>query len=97
VRARGTDFSTAKADESGIGTVVKVTELATGSSETFTLLGAWDSEPEKGIISYLSPVGQALMNHKVGDEVEMDLEGGKRKFRIDSIALWKAAAAPANN
>ncbi len=97
VRARGTDFSNAKADESGIGTVVKVTELATGNSETFSLLGAWDSEPEKGIISYLSPVGQALMNHKVGDEVEMDLEGGKRKFRIDSIALWKTPAAPESN
>jgi len=97
VRARGTDFSNAKADEASIGTVVKVTELANGNSETFTLLGAWDSEPEKGIISYLSPVGQALMNHKVGDEVEMDLEGGKRKFRIDSIALWKTPAAPENN
>ncbi|MCD6051525.1 MAG: greA [Verrucomicrobia bacterium] len=95
VRARGTDFSTAKADESGIGTVIKVTEIATGTSETFTLLGAWDSEPEKGIISYLSPVGQALMNHKTGDEVEIELEGGKRKFRIDTIALWKAPAAPA--
>ncbi len=97
VRARGTDFSNAKADEAGIGTVVKVTEVATGNSETFSLLGAWDSEPEKGIISYLSPVGQALMNHKVGDEVEMDLEGGKRKFRIDSIALWKTPAAPQSN
>ncbi|HEY1170833.1 MAG TPA: GreA/GreB family elongation factor [Verrucomicrobiae bacterium] len=89
VRARGTDFSTAKADESGIGTIVKVTEIASGNSETYTLLGAWDSEPEKGIISYLSPVGQALLNHKVGDEVEIELEGNKRKFRVDSIALWK--------
>lgn len=97
VRARGTDFSTAKADESGIGTVVKVTEISSGHSETFSVLGAWDSEPEKGIISYLSPVGQALMNHKAGDEVEMELEGGKRKFRIDSIALWKAPAAAVSN
>ncbi len=96
VRARGTDFSTAKADESGIGTVIKVTEIATGTSETFTLLGAWDSEPEKGIISYLSPVGQALMNHKTGDEVEIELEGGKRKFRIDTIALWKTPAPAAS-
>ena len=95
VRARGSDFSTAKTEEVSIGTVVKVTEAGSGTSENFTLLGAWDSEPEKGIISYLSPVGQALMGRKVGDEVEIEIEGGKRKFRIENISLWKKPEAPA--
>lgn len=95
VRARGTDFSTAKTEEVTIGTVVKVTDIDANKAETFTLLGAWDSDPDKGVISYLSPVGQALIGRKVGEEVEMDLEGGKRKYRVDAIELWKAPAAPA--
>ncbi len=95
VRARGTDFANAKADEVSIGTVIKVTDSESGNSETFTLLGAWDSEPDQGIISYLSPVGQALMGHKQGEDVEIETEGGKRKYRVDSIELWKAPEATA--
>ena len=49
--------------------------LGTNQHETFTILGAWDSDPDKGIISYLTPIGQALLNRKVGDEVEFELHG----------------------
>jgi transcription elongation GreA/GreB family factor/transcription elongation factor GreA-like protein len=91
VRARGSDFANPKTEEVSIGTIVKVTNIGSGSPENFTLLGAWDSDPDKGIISYLSPVGQALIGHKIGDEVEIEIEGAKRKFRIEGITAWKAA------
>ena len=72
------------------------TDLATNQPETFTILGAWDSDPDKGIISYLTPVAMALLNHKVGDEVEFELHGGKRRHRIEKIEAWKTEtpAAP---
>jgi len=89
-RARGTDFSNARADVGGIGTIVEATDLGSNRREKFTILGAWDSDPEKGIISYLSPVGQALLNRKVGDEVEFELHGSKHRHRIDKIETWKA-------
>ena len=57
-RPRGTDFSNARTDVAGIGTVVRAADLDTNEPETFTILGAWDSEPDKGIISYLSPVAR---------------------------------------
>jgi transcription elongation GreA/GreB family factor len=91
-RARGTDFSNAKADIVSVGTIVRATDLNANQAETFTILGAWDSEPDKGIISYLSPVAQSLLNHKVGDEVEFELHGAKRRHRIDQIQTFKAAA-----
>ena len=47
--------------------LVNVTDLIASHPETFTILGAWDSDPEKGIISYLTPVAQSLLNRKVGD------------------------------
>ncbi|HEU5124043.1 MAG TPA: GreA/GreB family elongation factor [Verrucomicrobiae bacterium] len=93
VRARGTDFANARTDIVSIGTVVQSTDLATNQRETFKLLGAWDTDPDKGIISYLSPVAQGLMNHKVGDEVEFEIYGAKHKHRIESIEIYKAPAA----
>src|SRR6266478_6651173 len=45
VRARGTDFTNAKTDVAGIGTRVQATDLIAQHQETFTILGAWDSDP----------------------------------------------------
>jgi len=98
-RARGTDFSNARADVASIGTVVRAANLSTNEPETFTILGAWDSDPDKGVISYLSPVAQSLLNNKVGDEVELELHGAKRRHRIERIEAFRApvpAPAPAN-
>jgi len=94
-RSRGADFSNANTDVVNIGTIVQATNLETNQSESFTILGAWDSDPDKGIISYLSPVGAALLNHKVGDEVEFELHGTKRRHRIEKIQAWKTEAAVA--
>ncbi len=91
VRARGTDFANAATDTVGIGTRVKVTETGTQHTETFTILGAWDSEPEKGIVTYLTPIAQSLLNRKVGEEVEFELAGAKKHFRIDAIEAYKTA------
>ena len=85
VRARGMDFSNAKTDVVSIGTRVNLTDLSTQQTSHYTILGAWDSDPDKHIISYLAPVAQKLINHKPGDEVELEGESGARKFRIDSI------------
>ena len=74
---------------------VTVTDIVSNQTETFTILGAWDSDPDHGIISYLTPVAMALVNHKVGDEVEIEMLGQKRRQRIEAIAAWKTEAAPA--
>jgi transcription elongation factor GreA len=94
VRARGMEFGNAKTDQVSLGTRVQVTDLTNNHAETFTILGAWDSNPEKGIISYLAPVGQALLNRKAGEEVDLDMDGNKRRFRIDSIESYQPPAPP---
>jgi transcription elongation GreA/GreB family factor len=95
VRARGTDFANVRTDVVSIGTVVHATDAATSQRESFTILGAWDSDPEKGIVSYLSPVAQALLNRKVGDEVEFDIHGARHRHRIEGIEACKPLTAPA--
>lgn len=94
VRARGSDFANPKTDVVSIGTAVAVTDLEHQHAEHFTILGAWDSNPEKGIISYLTPVAQSLLNHKPGEEVEVTIDGGKKRYRIDAITAFKAPEAP---
>ena len=70
-------------------------DLATNQPEHFTILGAWDSDPEKDVVSYLSPVAQSLLGHKVGDEVEVEVHGVRHHHRIDSIEPCGGAAVPA--
>lgn len=98
VRARGTDFSNPRTDVVSLGTVVRATDLNSGQPETFTILGAWDTDFDRGIISYLTPVAQALLNHKVGDEVEFEVHGERHRHRIESIEPYRpATAAPAQS
>jgi transcription elongation GreA/GreB family factor len=93
VRARGADFSNARTDVVSIGTHVRLTDLASQQAEQFIVLGAWDSDPDKHVISYLTPVAQKLLNKKPGDEVELETEHGTRRYRIESIEQAQAQAA----
>jgi transcription elongation factor GreA len=53
--------------------------------ETYHLVGATEADPSKGKISHESPIGNALMDHKVGDTVEAETPGGVIKFKILKI------------
>jgi len=50
-RARGTDFADVSTSSVNPGTRVRVKELSQQKDEIYTILGAWDSDPESGIIS----------------------------------------------
>ncbi|MCX6906073.1 MAG: GreA/GreB family elongation factor [Verrucomicrobia bacterium] len=95
-RARGMDFLNPRTDAVNMGTMVTVRDLDSQQADTFSILGAWDTDPERGIISYLTPVAQAVLNHKVGEEVQMDLHGAIHRYRIEAIeAHLKAPPTPA--
>src|ERR1043166_7164113 len=94
VRARGTDFANAGTETVTIGTIVRSSDLETNQPERFTILGAWDSDPEQGVVSYLSPVAQSLLNRKVGEEVEFEVHGVRHRHRIEAIEPFKTAVTP---
>jgi transcription elongation GreA/GreB family factor len=84
-RARGTEFENPNTAQVSIGTVVTVRH-EDGSAETFTILGAWDSAPDHGIVSYKAGIGQALLGSAQGATVELPAEtGGARKATVESI------------
>ncbi|MFZ4765253.1 MAG: GreA/GreB family elongation factor [Roseimicrobium sp.] len=97
--ARGTDFTNTSTESVGIGTIVDIADVTTAVAETYTILGAWDGDPDKRILSYLSEMAKALIGKKPGDEADIPTETGTlRKVRVVSIRAYitgNAATAPA--
>jgi len=69
-RARGSDFKGSNVTTVNIGTIVTLTDSGGAASE-MTVLGAWDSDPDKKLVSYLSEVGKALVGRKPGETVQI--------------------------
>lgn len=69
------------------GASVEVEDVDSGESKTFTILGPDEADPTKGSISFLSPVGQALLGKEEGDEVTVDIPRGRVTYEVVSIAF----------
>jgi len=94
-RARGTDFSNADTNQVSIGTIVTYRNLETGASQTYSILGAWDGNVEKAILSYQSGIAQALLGRKVGEQIDLPTEHGTEKAEIVSIEAFAGAPVSA--
>lgn len=92
-RARTTDFSDAPSDKVGIGTVVEVEQGSSGNIASYAVLGAWDGDPGKNIVSYQTPLAKALIGRESGDTVEVDIEGHRESWKIRSIGRWVESPA----
>jgi len=73
-----------KNGEVSMGSEVEI-ELG-GSRDKYTLVNELESDPGKGKISDVSPIGMALIGKKVGDEGEIELPNGKVKFRVVKVS-----------
>jgi transcription elongation GreA/GreB family factor len=87
-RARVTDFKDATTDQASIGTVVEVRKVADGSSTTFTIVGAWDGDPDRHLISYKTAFGAALLGRKPGEVVKVKTAGVDEEFTIVGISRY---------
>lgn len=87
--ARGTNFDDVDTTRVSIGATVTLTDADTGREDTYSILGAWDSLPERGIISYKAAIGQALLGHEPGEIVELPTEHGLRRVKIGQISAFK--------
>jgi len=88
-RARGTDFKGADASFVNIGTIVTVAG-PDGTKKVHTVLGAWDSNPEKQWVSYLSEAGAALIGANIGDTIQIRNQDTEvmQPWTIESIAPY---------
>ena len=70
-------------DRVGFDTKIKL--VGEGKEMVFTLVGGYESDPTKGRISHMSPIGRAVFNRKVGDEIRVNTPGGISTYRISEI------------
>ncbi len=92
-RARGTNFENPDTTQVSIGTTVCLKNVDSGESEVYTLLGAWDSDPDSGILSYLTAIGQALLGHKVGEIIDLPTELSTPR-RVEILEIKQAQITP---
>jgi transcription elongation factor GreA len=67
------------------GTKVVLNNLISGKGEEYRFFGPWESDPGRNIISYLTPFGGKLWNHKVGEELEFEINERKYHYKVVSI------------
>jgi len=68
-----------------VGSQVVIQEVASGREAAYTLVGSAEADPINGKLSISSPVGQAVLGHKQGDEVEASVPRGQIKYKVVSI------------
>src|SRR5438874_13776897 len=83
--ARGTSFDKVDTSLVSIGTVVTLRSSDSSKEETYTILGAWDGDPDRHIISYQTAIAQMLLGHKLGEVISLNTDRGTAQFAIVSI------------
>ena len=71
--------------EISFGTRVALTNVETSDTEEYVILGPWESDPGRNIISYLSPLGAELWSHRRNDELQFSINEKSFHYRIDKI------------
>ena len=69
----------------GFGTKVKLLNTKDNSEITYTFFGRWESDPDNNIIDINAPIGEALINHMVGETVNYTLGSNSFSYKILSI------------
>ena len=85
-RARISDFAEANTDQVSVGTIVDLRDVVNGHAVRYTVLGAWDSDPDNHVIAYKTPLGQALLGKKVGEHVKLKIAGTQHEYQLAGIA-----------
>jgi transcription elongation factor GreA len=69
-------------DRSGYGSRIVVMDVQKNLEIEYKLVSIEEADVEKGLISTTSPIGRALLNRRVGDEVQVLTPAGKKEFEI---------------
>lgn len=67
------------------GTTVELEDPESGETRRYRLVGETESNVDEGLVSFKSPIGQALIGREEGDEVEVSTPGGKRRWEICEV------------
>ena len=87
-RARVSDFTDVSSDVVGIGSVVELKEGSSGKTRRYSILGAWDSDPDNDVLSYKTPLAKQLLGKKTGEVVTTKIGGNEEDWTLLKLARW---------
>jgi transcription elongation GreA/GreB family factor len=96
-RARGTAFENPDLSQVSIGTIVTLRDTNSSAEETYMILGAWDGDPDRGIISYQTAIGQSLLGRRHGELVDLNTEEDTGRYEIVAIEAAPLDEVPADS
>ena len=94
-RAHVVSSSQVPADLVTMNSKVRLKDMNTRKSTTYTLVFPRSADFASGRISVLAPIGTAILGYRVGDVIESLVPGGKRRLRVEEILYQPEAAGAA--
>lgn len=67
------------------GSTVQLIDCNTEEEFTYSIVGAIEANPEKGLISFNSPLAKQLLGKEAGDEFKAQLPGGVKEYEVDAV------------
>ena len=84
-RAEVIDISSLDNSKITFGATVTITDLSSNETNTYTIVGADESDIEKNLISISAPLGRAMINKTINDVIEVTTPSGLKEYQINSI------------
>ncbi|HTR88906.1 MAG TPA: transcription elongation factor GreA [Solirubrobacteraceae bacterium] len=84
-RAQVVDGENAPEGVFAFGATAEVLDEATGRLHTWTIVGSTEADLARGLLSAQSPVGQALLDRRLGDTVEVRTPRGPRRYTVQRL------------
>ena len=89
-RADILDANSISTEKVGIGASVVLKETDSGEKLGYIILGPWDADFEKFILSYRSPIARSIMGKKVGEKVDLKIDDAVKTYSVESIKRYDA-------
>ncbi|MGI6721474.1 MAG: transcription elongation factor GreA [Anaerovoracaceae bacterium] len=86
-KAKIIDEATATKGKVNIGSKIKIKELGSGREGEYTIVGSTEADPFAAKISNESAVGRAVIGHKVGDEVDVEVKGRDNRLTYEILSI----------
>lgn len=84
-RAQVIDPKTLSGDSVLFGATVQVQDLDTDQKQTYQIVGQYEANLEKGLISFISPLAKALIGKSKGDLVDVSTPKGDKSYEILAV------------
>ncbi len=86
-KAQVVNRATVREDKIAFGITVSLKNNISGKEEKFTIMGPWESNPAKNIISYQSPFAGKLLGHSIGENLKFTINEREYDYSIEELKI----------